>query len=344
VELRFADRTRAIPTAGGREPLAERELLAHRRDIERHDGDVRPLEDLHLARLHAQGRRDLLRCRGAPVPALEAIASVAVAPHPIEDVGRQADRARVALDRADTRLLDPPDPIGRESVAAPLVELLDRAEQSKVALLDQVEERNAHVAEAFRLVHDQAQVVVDEAIPCRPTPREDLLRALEPPSQCPSRHPHLRRELPLRRATAWLALGQPSKLLEHVDEELVRRLDAGDAPSDATIDRIEHAAGGPSPSGLVTPQQQPGGAAECAVDEGTSVPGGGAVVELAELPGDTTRRLQPSPSLEQLSSGEGDRSEFHQELLACRSKAPCQVRFLVGREERNLPDLVQVAP
>jgi hypothetical protein len=124
----------------------------------------------------------------------------------------------------------------------------------------------------------------------------------------------------------------------------VRRLDAGDAPSDATIDRIEHAAGGPSPSGLVTPQQQPGGAAECAVDEGTSVPGGGAVVEPAELPGDATSRLQPSPSLEQLSSGEGDRSELHQELLACPSKAPCQFRFLVGREEGNLPDLVQVAP
>src|SRR5439155_11534028 len=69
---------------------------------------------------------------------------------PLDHVDRHADRARVVRDRALHRLADPPGRVRRELVAAPPVELLDRAVEAERALLDQVEERHAEPAVALR--------------------------------------------------------------------------------------------------------------------------------------------------------------------------------------------------
>src|SRR5919202_395014 len=81
----------------------------------------------------------------------------------LDDVDGHADRAGVVRDRALDRLADPPGRVGRELVAAPPVELLDRAVEAERALLDQVEEGNAEPAVALRDRHDQAQVRLDHA-------------------------------------------------------------------------------------------------------------------------------------------------------------------------------------
>src|SRR6266849_3384914 len=55
-------------------------------------------------------------------------------------VDRGPNRPRLVGDGADDSLADPPSCVGREIVAQVVVELLDRADQAYVALLDQVEE------------------------------------------------------------------------------------------------------------------------------------------------------------------------------------------------------------
>src|SRR5262249_7896292 len=51
-----------------------------------------------------------------------------------------ADGTRLVGDRARDRLPDPPGGIGRELVAAPVFEFVDRLHQADIAFLDQVEE------------------------------------------------------------------------------------------------------------------------------------------------------------------------------------------------------------
>src|SRR5262249_11731855 len=52
---------------------------------------------------------------------------------------------------------------GRELVAAPPVELLDRAVETQRSLLDQIQKRDAETAVALRDRHDEAQVRLDHA-------------------------------------------------------------------------------------------------------------------------------------------------------------------------------------
>src|SRR6266566_1409478 len=66
----------------------------------------------------------------------------------LDDVHGHADRAGVVGDGTLHRLTDPPGGVGRELVAAPPVELLDRAVQAECPFLDQVQERNAEAAVA----------------------------------------------------------------------------------------------------------------------------------------------------------------------------------------------------
>ena len=61
----------------------------------------------------------------------------------LDHVNRDADRPRLVGDRPRHRLADPPGRVGRELVAAPVVELLDRPDQPQRPLLDQVEEARA---------------------------------------------------------------------------------------------------------------------------------------------------------------------------------------------------------
>src|SRR5919112_372936 len=61
----------------------------------------------------------------------------------LDDVDRDADRARLVGERASDRLADPPCRVGRELEALAVVELLGSADQAERSLLDQVEEGQA---------------------------------------------------------------------------------------------------------------------------------------------------------------------------------------------------------
>jgi len=63
----------------------------------------------------------------------------------LHHVDGDADRARLIGDRARDCLPDPPRGIGRELVAAAVLELIDRLHQTDIAFLDQVEELQAPV-------------------------------------------------------------------------------------------------------------------------------------------------------------------------------------------------------
>ena len=77
---------------------------------------------------------------------------------------RDPDRARLVGDRAGHRLADPPGRVGGELEALAVVELLDRADQAEVALLDQVEQVQAAAHVALGDGHDQAQVGLDQRV------------------------------------------------------------------------------------------------------------------------------------------------------------------------------------
>jgi hypothetical protein len=79
----------------------------------------------------------------------------------LDHVDGDADRPRLVGDSPRHRLADPPGRVGRELVAAPVVELLNRADQPQAALLDQVEEAQPAPQIAFRDRDDEAQVGLD---------------------------------------------------------------------------------------------------------------------------------------------------------------------------------------
>src|SRR3954454_7960554 len=82
----------------------------------------------------------------------------------LDHVHRDADRARLVCDGARDRLPDPPRRVGRELVALRVVELLDRTDQTEVALLDQVEEQHASTDVALGDRDDESEVGFDEPL------------------------------------------------------------------------------------------------------------------------------------------------------------------------------------
>ena len=82
----------------------------------------------------------------------------------LDHVDRDADRPPLVRDRAGDRLADPPRRVGRELVAAAVVELLDGADQAQRALLDQVQERQAAAEVALGDRDDEAQVGLDHLL------------------------------------------------------------------------------------------------------------------------------------------------------------------------------------
>ncbi len=90
---------------------------------------------------------------------------------------RDADGARLIRDRAVDRLPDPPGGIGRELVAAAVLELLDRTDEALVALLDEVEEAHAASVVLFRDRHHEAEVRLDQVLPREVTVLYDALLA-----------------------------------------------------------------------------------------------------------------------------------------------------------------------
>src|SRR4029453_14322125 len=78
------------------------------------------------------------------------------------DVHGQADRAGLIGERAHHRLTDPPGRVRREAGAAVWVELSGRVEEAHVALLDEIEEREAPVQVPPRDLDHESQVRLDE--------------------------------------------------------------------------------------------------------------------------------------------------------------------------------------
>ena len=72
-----------------------------------------------------------------------------------------ADGARLVGDRAGDRLPDPPRRIGRELVAAAVLELVHRLHQADIAFLDQIEELQAAVGVFLGDGNDEAQIGLD---------------------------------------------------------------------------------------------------------------------------------------------------------------------------------------
>ena len=98
--------------------------------------------------------------------AAELLHQVALRAHQLVDrldhVHGDADRAGLVGDRARDRLADPPGGVGRELVAALVLELVDGLHQADVAFLDQVEELQPAVRVLLRDRDDQPQVRLDE--------------------------------------------------------------------------------------------------------------------------------------------------------------------------------------
>ena len=82
----------------------------------------------------------------------------------LDDVHRDADRARLVRDAALHRLADPPRRVRRELEALAPVELLGGADQPDDPLLDQVEQRQAVALVLLRDRDDEPQVRVDEQV------------------------------------------------------------------------------------------------------------------------------------------------------------------------------------
>ena len=139
-------------------------LLVADRLLERHRRLRRALDRVDLLGLDAGDLGDLLGGRLAAQLGDELALRAADLVQLLDDVDRDADRARLVGERAGDRLADPPGRVGRELEALAVVELLRRAHQPERALLDQVEEGQALVAVVLGDRDDEPQVRLDHLL------------------------------------------------------------------------------------------------------------------------------------------------------------------------------------
>ena len=87
----------------------------------------------------------------------------------LDEMNGQPDGAALIGHAPGDRLADPPRGVGRELESLGVVELLHGADQSEVALLDQVEQRHAATRVALGQRHHQTQVGLEQVAPGRLT-------------------------------------------------------------------------------------------------------------------------------------------------------------------------------
>ena len=131
----------------------------------------------------------------------------------LDHVHRDPDRPRLVSDRPRDRLSDPPRRVRRELEAAPVVELLDGADEAERPFLDEVEEREAAPEIALRDRDDEAQVRLDHVLLRRHVTSLDELRERHLLVGGQERH------LPD------LAQVQPQRVERRLDREIELRLD-----------------------------------------------------------------------------------------------------------------------
>jgi hypothetical protein len=124
--------------------------------------DLEDLADLVDRDVHLLG--DLLRRRLAAELLHQVARGADELVDRLDHVDRDADRARLVGDGAGDRLADPPRGVGRELVAAAVLELVDRLHQADVALLDEVEELQAAVGVLLGDRHHEAEVGLDQLL------------------------------------------------------------------------------------------------------------------------------------------------------------------------------------
>src|SRR5689334_603252 len=139
-------------------------LLVADRLLERDRRLRRALDRVDLLGIDARDVGDLLRRGLAAQLGDELALRAADLVELLDDVDRDADRARLVGERAGDRLADPPGRVGRELEALAVVELLRGADQAERPLLDQVEERQALVAVVLRDRDDEAEVRLDHLL------------------------------------------------------------------------------------------------------------------------------------------------------------------------------------
>src|SRR5437660_250709 len=100
----------------------------------------------HVADL-AHGRLELTRNLVRPRLAAELLDELALDVNDLvellDHVDRDPDRPPLVRDCTGDRLADPPRGVRRELVAAPVVELLDGADETHRSLLDEIDERES---------------------------------------------------------------------------------------------------------------------------------------------------------------------------------------------------------
>src|SRR5918993_897401 len=122
--------------------------------------DLEDLADLRDRDVHAP--RDLFRGRLAAQLLHQRARGADQLVDRLDHVDRDADGARLVRDRARDGLADPPRRVGRELVAAAVLELVDRLHQADVAFLDQVQELQPAVGVLLGDRYDEAEVGLDQ--------------------------------------------------------------------------------------------------------------------------------------------------------------------------------------
>src|SRR3972149_1544505 len=100
-----------------------------------------PRRRVHGLGSHAQSTGEFGQRRLPPQLYEQGVERLAVLAGALDDVHGQADCARLVGKGARDRLTDPPGDVGAELEAAPVVELLDAADEAGVPFLDEVEQR-----------------------------------------------------------------------------------------------------------------------------------------------------------------------------------------------------------